>query len=80
MEISTVALANAVNEMIKNARSMGAAFVTFPSYTVEIIDGEAVATASAIAVKLIDYKAVPVVVAETEADYTVKLDATVSGI
>ena len=76
----TVALANAVNEMIKNARSMGAAFVTFPSYTVEIIDGEAVATASAIAVKLIDYKAVPVVVAETEADYTVKLDATVSGI
>ncbi len=78
----TVALANAVNEMIKNARSMGAAFVTFPSYTVEIIDGEAVATASAIAVKLIDCKVVPVVVAETEAeaDYTVKVDATVSGI
>ena len=77
-----VSLANAVNEMINNARSMGAAFVTFPSYTVEIIDGEAVATASAIAVKLIDCKVVPVVVAETEAeaDYTVKVDATVSGI
>ena len=78
-----VSLANAINEMNKNARESGAAFVTFPSYTVEIIDGEAVATASAIAVKLIDYKAVPVVVVaetEAEADYTVKVDATVSGI
>ena len=64
--------------MNKNAREMGAAFVTFPSYTVEVIDGEVVTTASAVAVKLVDYKAEPVV--ESEADYTVKLDATVSGI
>ena len=68
-----VSLANAVNEMNKNAREIGAAFVTFPSYTVEVIDGEVVTTASAVAVKLVDYKAEPVV----EEVPTVAVDATV---
>ena len=68
-----VSLANAINEMNKNAREMGAAFVTFPSYTVEVIDGEVVTTASAVAVKLVDYKAEPVV----EEVPTVAVDATV---
>ena len=56
-----VSLANAINEMNKNAREMGAAFVTFPSYTVEVIGGEVVTTASAVAVKLVDHEVAPVV-------------------
>ena len=68
-----VSLANAINEMNKNARSMGAAFVTFPSYTVEVIGGEVVTTASAVAVKLVDHEVAPVV----EEVPTVAVDATV---
>ena len=68
-----VSLANAINEMNKNARERGAAFVTFPSYTVEVIDGEVVTTASAVAVKLVDHEVAPVV----EEVPTVAVDATV---
>ena len=49
-----VAMANAVSEMIENAREKGAAFLTFPSYTIQTQDGRVKARATAIAVGLIE--------------------------
>lgn len=49
-----IALANAVNALIVEARSMGAHFVTFPSYTVEHTeDQRVIVTVSAVAVELV---------------------------
>lgn len=49
-----VALSNAIAEMTDSARADGAAFVTFPSYTIELIDGRVIADISAVAVKVIN--------------------------
>lgn len=49
-----IALSNAINEMTKNAREMGASFVTFPSYTLDLVDGRIHAVVSATAVKLVN--------------------------
>ena len=69
-----VSLANALNDLGKNARALEAAFLTFPSYTVEVVDGRIETTASAIAVKLVN--AAPV--EEVAADYTVDVNATIN--
>ena len=49
-----VSLANAISELILNAREMGAAFVTFPSYTSQVVDGRVLTTVSAVAVGLVE--------------------------
>lgn len=49
-----VALSNAIADMTEVAREVGAAFVTFPNYTIEVIDGRVIARISAIAVKVIE--------------------------
>ncbi len=49
-----VSLSNAVNEMIKAARELDASFVTFPSYTIDLVDNEVVTVVTATAVKLIN--------------------------
>lgn len=56
-----VSLANALDEMIKAARDEGAAFVTFPSYTIQVVDGRVITTASAVAVRLVDPSQVVVI-------------------
>lgn len=56
-----VSLANAIHAMIKNAREMEASFVTFPSYTIEVVDGRVVTTVSAVAVKIVDPSQVVVI-------------------
>ena len=49
-----VSLANAISELILNAREMGAALVTFPSYTSQVVDGRVLTTVSAVAVGLVE--------------------------
>lgn len=49
-----ISLSNAVNEMIKQAREMDASFVTFPSYTIDLVEDRVVSVVSATAVKLIN--------------------------
>ena len=56
-----VSLANAIDDMIGNARELGAAFVTFPSYTIKVVDDRVVTEVSAIAVELVDPSQVVVV-------------------
>ena len=56
-----VALSNATAEMIKNAQELGAAFITFPSYTIDLVDGRVIAHIEAVAVKLVNPPAVEVV-------------------
>ena len=56
-----VSLANAIDAMIKNAREAGAAFVTFPSYTIQVEGGRIITTVSAVAVKIVEPSQVVVV-------------------
>ena len=56
-----VSLANAIDAMIKNAREAGVAFVTFPSYTIQVEGGRIITTVSAVAVKIVDPSQVVVV-------------------
>ena len=49
-----VALSNAIAEMTDAAREVGAAFVTFPNYTIEVADGRVIAELSAVAVKVVE--------------------------
>lgn len=56
-----VSLANAIDDMIGNARELGAAFVTFPSYTIKVVDDRVITEVSAIAVEIVDPSQVVVV-------------------
>ena len=49
-----ISQANAINAMIKEARALDATFVTFPSYTIDLVDGNIVTVVTATAVKLVN--------------------------
>lgn len=69
-----VSLANAINDLNKNARAMGAAFVVFPSYTVELVDCNVVTTASAVAVKLVEQVQPSAAAESSQADATIGME------
>ena len=74
-----VSLANAVADLIDQAREQGAAFVTFPSYSIRLEGGAVETTASAIAVRLVDPSPVVVVNRSKQAsDVSYIIDATVN--
>ena len=76
---SAVSLANAVADLIDQAREQGAAFVTFPSYSIRLEGGAVETTASAIAVRLVDPSPVVVVNRSKQAsDVSYIIDATVN--
>ncbi len=59
-----VALSNAIAELIENAQKMGAAFVTFPSYTLKLSEGRVIANISAVAVRVVNPET-PIIVENT---------------
>ncbi len=47
-----VSLSNAIAELIDEAKEVGASFVTFPNYTIEVVDGRVITEITAVAVAL----------------------------